>query len=334
MLIPIDIQNSLKKTETDIEQLTFREMGLKEEHIEDFIRDNIDILADDQTLLVVGQQVRNKERGRSDLVAVDEDGNLVLIEIKRDLDDIKGRKEPFEFQAIRYAANYARMNTVEELVDRLFAPYIDKNRDKFGISELTANELAKRRIEEFLSKHKADKTFNRKQRIFLVASDFDPQTLSACAWLVSNQVSISCFRLIPYKLGTQYLLRIEQILPLQTPENLYVEVADSKARPLDKTDRNRTFLPRMDKLFEWGIVKQGDILTIKNYNNSQAVVLNHKEVEFQGERLSFNKWGQKVTGWSSICIYEWAYSERLQKLLDDAREEELQKQLNATEDDS
>lgn len=329
MLIPIDIDGNLKRIDMDMEQLTFRELGLKEEHIEDFIRDNIELLAVDQTLLVVGQQVRNKERGRSDLVAIDQDGSLVLIEIKRDLDDIKNRKEPFEFQAIRYAANYAAMATVDELVDRVFAPYIERNRDKFGKTELTPHELGKRKIQEFLKKHEAEGKFNQKQRIFLVASDFDPQTLSACAWLANNQVSISCFKLIPYKLMSQHLLRVEQVIPLQTLESFYVEVADSKTKTSQLSERNRTFLPRMDQLFEWEIVKPGDVLTIRNSGNSQAIVRNHKEVDFQGEPLSFNKWGQKVTGWSSICIYEWAYSERLQKTLDDARREKLQEQLDA-----
>ncbi|WP_245955030.1 hypothetical protein [Paenibacillus flagellatus] len=170
----------------------------------------------------------------------------------------------------------------------------------------------------------------------LVASDFDPQTLSACAWLVGNQVSISCYKLIPYKLGSQYLLQVEKVLPLPALDDRYVEVAPpSETQTTDSSSsRNRTQLPRMDKLFEWGIVKPGDVLTLKNYSDSQAVVVNHKEVEFQGERLRFNQWGQKVTGWSSICIYAWAFSERLQKLLDDAREEELQRRLEEAEADA
>ena len=39
--------------------------------------------------------VGNKENGRSDLTAVDQNGNLVLIEIKRDVEDIKQRREAF-----------------------------------------------------------------------------------------------------------------------------------------------------------------------------------------------------------------------------------------------
>ncbi|GEN82851.1 hypothetical protein SLU01_11630 [Sporosarcina luteola] len=58
-------------------------------------------------MLIVRKQVRNASNGISDLTAIDHEGNIVLIEIKRDRKDIEGRKEAFEFQAIRYAASYA-----------------------------------------------------------------------------------------------------------------------------------------------------------------------------------------------------------------------------------
>ncbi|MFO8066930.1 MAG: hypothetical protein R6U11_05040, partial [Bacteroidales bacterium] len=61
----------------------------------------------------IGSQVTNSEKGRSDLTAIDDNGNLVLIEIKRDIEDIKARKEELEFQAIRYAAGYAKIKTPE-----------------------------------------------------------------------------------------------------------------------------------------------------------------------------------------------------------------------------
>ncbi|WP_218017830.1 hypothetical protein [Alkalicoccus saliphilus] len=53
-------------------------------------------------------------RERSDLTAVDANGNIVLIEIKRDRQDIAQRKEPFEFQAARYAASYATIKTKDD----------------------------------------------------------------------------------------------------------------------------------------------------------------------------------------------------------------------------
>jgi RecB family endonuclease NucS len=104
MIIPIKTDANITVDEMDITETSFKSLNLKESHIEEFIRTNIELLLTDESLLIIGSQVTNSEKGRSDLTAIDENGNLVLIEIKRDVEDIKARKEELEFQAIRYAA--------------------------------------------------------------------------------------------------------------------------------------------------------------------------------------------------------------------------------------
>ncbi len=131
------------------------------------------ISEDEKSMLIVGEQVRNVYYGRSDLTAVDNNGEIVLIEIKRDRRDIEGRKESFEFQAIRYAASYATIGTLEELLTKIYAPYIKKYRKEFENAALTSSELGRRELNEFLEDSGAGKRFNNKQRIILVASDFD-----------------------------------------------------------------------------------------------------------------------------------------------------------------
>ncbi|WP_281292938.1 hypothetical protein [Bacillus marasmi] len=42
-----------------------------------------------------------------------------MVKIKRDRKDIEGRKETFEFQAIRYAASYATIEDPEDLMNRI-----------------------------------------------------------------------------------------------------------------------------------------------------------------------------------------------------------------------
>ncbi|WP_191980827.1 hypothetical protein [Clostridium haemolyticum] len=228
MLIPVKIKDSIKLEDIQIENTNFKYLNLREEHIEEFLRKNIEIIFEDKTLLVVGKQVVNKENGRSDLTAVDENGNLVLIEIKRDVQDIIQRKEAFEFQAIRYAASYAKIKTPDNLVDKIFASYIEKYKDEFELGELTAYEKASRILNDFLEKNNALKTFNSKQRIILIASSFDKQTLSASAWLIANNVDISCFELSPIKIGEGYFIDINRILPPPALEDFYVEVEDKK----------------------------------------------------------------------------------------------------------
>ena len=80
---------------------------------------------------------------------------------------------------------------------KVYAPYIEKYRSEFEPGELTSFELGIRKLNEFLRVNDAQKNFNEKQRIILGASDFDQQTLSAVAWLNSNNVDMSCYRLTP-----------------------------------------------------------------------------------------------------------------------------------------
>ncbi len=328
MLIPVKINKSIDIRDVEIKNTNFKSLNLKEEQVEEFLRSNIEVIFQDETLLVVGKQVTNKENGRSDLTAVDENGNLVLIEIKRDVEDIKQRKEAFEFQAIRYAASYAKINTPDELVEKIFASYIEKYKDEFELGELTAYEKATRILNDFLEKNNAAKTFK------LIASSFDNQTLSAVAWLIANNVDISCFELSPLKIGDNYFIDINRILPPPALEDFYVEVYDKK-RPVYSEKRNtpitRSYLPRMDKLFEWGVIKAGDTVVIKNFENSEATVIDTKNVEYNGQKLTFNQWGEKVTGWSALSVYEWTIVKGSEKTLHEIRNEKLLSAENETE---
>lgn len=326
MLIPVKIKNSIQIEDIEIENTNFKSLNLREEHIEEFLRKNIEVIFQEETLLVVGKQVVNKENGRSDLTAVDENGNLVLIEIKRDVEDIRQRKEAFEFQAIRYAASYAKIKIPDNLVDKIFASYIEKYKDEFELGDLTAYEKASRILNDFLEKNNALKNFNSKQRIILIASSFDKQTLSAAAWLIGNNVDISCFELSPMKIENNYFIDINRILPPLSLEDFYIEV-DDKKRPTYTTKSDtpitRNTFPGMDKLFEWAIIKAGDAVVIKNRDNSEATVIDSKYVDFKGEKLTFNKWGQKVTGWSSIRIYDWVLIKGKDKTLHEMRQEKM-----------
>lgn len=309
MLISVDINNGIEMGSKEVSSATFKELSLKESDIEEFLRKNIDLIADDETLLIVGQQVIDSERGRSDLTAIDENGNLVLIEIKRDKESSKSRKEPLELQAIRYAASLAKINTPDELVSRIYESYIEKYYYN-GKSELTPSEIAKRQLLNFLSENNALNTFNANQRIILVASSFDTLALSSVAWLISNNVDISCYTIEPTKINRELYMEVLKVLPVPKLEDYYTEVKEKKSTESrfsnSSTSKKRRDLPRIPKLFEHDLLKSGDILNIKNQDNSEAVVVDSRSVKFREVTMSFNDWGKEITGWSSICIYDWA----------------------------
>lgn len=339
MYIPVKFENSIEKSDIEAEIKSFKEIGIKEKEIEEFLRKNITLIfGEEETLIVVGQQVPNENGGISDLTAIDAEGNIVLIEIKRDIEDIKSRKEPFEFQAIRYAASYAKLKTPEDVVDTIYTRYIDRHKNEYDLGDLTPNEKARRELNQFLVNNDALKTFNSKQRIILIASAFDDQTLSAVAWLISNNVDISCFTITPLQIGNQSFLDIIKVLPPEQLDRFYVNIASKTSFikqgsvKVTQDKIKRTTLPRMNKLFEWNILKAGDALKIKNFDQSEAEVVDSNNVRFQNETIPYNTWGQRVTGWSTINIYDWAIATGQDKTLAQLRAEKMAEMENMIPD--
>ncbi len=310
-----------------LDSVTFSELGMQENDIEEILRCSIDMLCDDEeSMLIIGRQVKNEKLGRSDLTAVDNNGNIVLIEIKRDRKDIENRKEAFEFQAIRYAASYATIASVDDLVKKVYAPYIEKYRSEFELGELTSYELGIRKLNEFLTVNGAENSFNKKQKIILVASDYDEQTLSAVAWLNSNNVDMSCFKLTPYKINDEVFLKAEKLLPLTDYDDYYVNLMD-KTSPVVKQhkDITRRSLPKIDAMLDWGVVKVGDIIVAKG-REDEATLLENGNVTVEGKEMSLLAWLKEVFEWSNIATYDFSVLKDNGKTLAQIREEYMNKQ--------
>ena len=319
---------NIKKNRAEkLEPVTFSELGMQENDIEEILRCSIDMLCDDEeSMLIVGRQVKNEKLGRSDLTAVDNNGNVVLIEIKRDRKDIENRKEAFEFQAIRYAASYATVESVDDLVKKVYAPYIEKYRSEFELGELTSYELGIRKLNEFLAVNGAESSFNKKQKIVLVASDYDDQTLSAVAWLNSNNVDMSCFKLTPYKINNEVFLKAEKILPLTDYDDYYVNLMDKTAPSVKQhKDITRRSLPKIDAMLDWGVVKVGDIIVAKG-REDEATLLENGNVTVEGKEMSLLAWLKEVFEWSNIATYDFSVIKNNGKTLAQIREEYMNKQ--------
>jgi len=316
--------------------VTFTELDMKENDIEEILRCNIDMLCgEEESMLIVGRQVKNEKLGRSDLTAVDNNGSLVLIEIKRDMKDFESKKEAIEFQAIRYAASYATIETPEELVEKVFAPYIEKYRSEFEIGELTTFELGIRKLNEFLEENQAGNDFNKKQKIILAASDYDDQTLSAVAWLNNNGVDMYCFKLVPFKVDNQIIINAEKVLPVADYDEYYVNLLD---KTLPGTQKRKAFtrrsLPKIDVMLDWGIVKPGDVIMAKNGRSEAELLENGNVLLSDGRELSMQMWLKEIYGWASIETYAFAVDKESGKTLKEIRKEYMDKQaLKVIEDD-
>lgn len=318
---------------TKIEETTFKDLGMKESHVEELLRTNIDVLCDEEdSMLIVGQQVTNESLGRSDLTAIDNEGNIVLIEIKRDKKDIEHRKEAFEFQAIRYAASFATLHTVEEFIQDVYAPYVENHKNEYKDCKThTSVEIAQRELSNFFNGNDLSvEDFNKKQRIILVASDFDDQTLSAVAWLNSNNVDISCYQIILNKINDNVFINMKKVLPVGDYNDYLVNITKPAAFIQKKkaSKISRKLLPKIDTLMEWGIVSAGDILISNTPEKSEVVLQKDGSVKTEAnEILTIQQWLKRITGWSAVETYRFTIDKKTGENLSKLREDYMKKNI-------
>ncbi|MGN0728046.1 hypothetical protein [Treponema sp.] len=315
---------------TKIEQTSFKELGLIEKDVEEILRKNIEMLCDEEdSMLIIGQQVTNEEDGRSDLTAIDDDGNLVLVEIKRDKKDIEHRKEAFEFQAIRYAASLATIHTKVDLVQDIYSPYVEKHKEEYkDCNTHTSTEIALKELEMFLDANNIDSNrLNKKQRIILVASEFDAQTLSAVAWLNTNNVDISCYQICLNRTEDKIFIDMKKLLPVDDYNDYFVNIS-KKTNNTFRKQRNgaitRRQLPKIDTMLEWGIVKPNDKIIAKN-TNEECILLESGLIRTKdNEEMSLQQWLKNITGWSSVETYVFSIHAATGKSLSELRAEYME----------
>ena len=161
-----------------------------ERHLQEMICAEPDAFCEEigESLWVIGQEVRPSEAipDRVDILALDESGHCVVIELKR------GSHKLQLLQAISYAGMVSRWSGesfVETLAKNYHQPLDDARSD---IEQHVGSDIS---------------ALNQAQRILLIAEDFDPALLVATEWLHENYgVDIRCYRLqLSQENGTEYL---------------------------------------------------------------------------------------------------------------------------------
>jgi len=141
----------------------------------------------EELLIITSEYDRfDKTNERLDLLALDKDGNLVVIELKR---DDSGKN--VDLQAIKYAA-YCSTLRLADLVEM----YVKYQKQK-GI-EITS-EVAQPAILDFIENDDFEE-FNDRPRIILVAKEFRPEVTASVLWLRKFRLDVSCVKWDPYEL--------------------------------------------------------------------------------------------------------------------------------------
>ncbi len=304
-------------------EVNFSEVGWTEpDEIEDIVANNlekfVDVNGKEENLIVVGRQVSDESRGRNDIVSLDGNGNIVLIEIKRDLKDSKRRRENIESQAVRYAAALAKIDSPRELLSKMYSEYYSR----FGKSSEDQEEgAARKKLYDFLETNDIEfEDINRTQRIVLFASGYSERALSSLAWLSKNGVNITVLKGSLFKHGGELMLDVKQLLPVVDEEEYFIDIPERDSSTTRSSSRSRK--PRVGDMMEEGLLAEGDKLRIPtdgDHPDSVATLLDENHVEVDGEKRSTNQWAKEVKGWDSVSIYREVEHVESGKLLNQLR---------------
>lgn len=193
--------NRLRK----LERATFSEFGFRErEHLQEWLASTPESLGETlgDDLLIIQKEFDGFDgtRERLDLLALDRNGQLVVIENK--LDD-SGRD--VVWQALKYAA-YCSSLKKAEIID-IFQKYLGTSGD------------AVTTICEFLEVDSFDEVVlneGNDQRVIFIAANFRREVTATVLWLREHQIDVRCIKAIPYRFGEELFLDLQQVIP--TPE--------------------------------------------------------------------------------------------------------------------
>lgn len=229
-----------------IQERSFSELGFKErEHLQEWISKNPESLGEE--LLIIQKEFNgfNDTNERLDLLALDKQGNLVIIENK--LDD-SGRD--VTWQALKYASYCSTLKKQE--IRKIYQVYLDKEGN---------GEKAEDNLVEFLGVSDfAEVSINsgQTQRIILIAANFRKEVTSTVLWLLNYKLRVQCFKVTPFENNGSLLLNIEQIIPMKESEEYVISMADKtqddinvqeelKTRHLTRIDFWRAYLDEVNR---------------------------------------------------------------------------------------
>ena len=220
----------LENTNFGVERIRERE------DLQAALRDKIDVIAPDT--LIISEEFSEWSEGarRIDLLGIDKQANLVVIELKRDETGAH-----MELQALRYAAMVSTL-TFKKAVE-IYQKYLKKRE---------IDKDAEVDIINFMGwSDPLEEQFPTDVRIVLASANFSRELTTAVMWLNERNLDIRCVRLKPYKLGTEILLDIEQIIPLPEAEDYQVRVREQaeERRASVKASRDMTKYLFMDKTY-------------------------------------------------------------------------------------
>lgn len=207
------------KTLQNVKEIDFSDHSLKERYdIQEWVESTPQILGEELLIIAKEKTFFNGTNERPDLIAIDKEGNVVVIELKRD-----DSGSDVHWQSIKYASYWSRFE-ISHILD-VYSDYLKK----YFPNEVSndSEDYASERILDFIEKDTLD-SLNKKQRIIMVSHRFAKEAISATKWLIDEyNVDVKCVQLIPYYDSDMniYNLFSNTLLPLPGIDELLINPA-------------------------------------------------------------------------------------------------------------
>ena len=272
------------KKAVSLAKKTFAELNFSErKDLQEWICGNTEILG--EPLLIIQKEFDGffDTNERLDLLALDKDGNLVIIENK--LDD---SGKDVVWQALKYVSYCALLKKSE--IREIFAKYL-------GSVDKVDESLA-----EFFDTEDVEniKLNESDQRIILVAANFRKEVTTTVLWLRDHGVDVKCVKVTPYQDGDRTYLDAEQILPMQGVEEYQVRLS-SKKQENATTSRAEAATKKLRRDF-WtmAIPIVGEVVPIYKHRSPSGDHWLNGSSGIGG--INFNLLALKDSAWAEIYI--------------------------------
>lgn len=203
-------QNSLVR----LVERRFADLKLRErDHFQEWLEQTPEALGEE--LLIVQKEFDGfaDTRERLDLLALDKEGQLVVVENK--LDD-SGRD--VVWQGLKYVAYCSSLKKAE--IVEIYQKYLDRwSKGTDAVTNLC----------DFLGVPELDDVVlnaGNDQRLVLVAANFRKEVTAAVLWLLGHGVRAQCFRVVPYSFDDELFIDLQQIIPMPEAADYMIRIAD------------------------------------------------------------------------------------------------------------
>lgn len=276
------------KRTRDIKRKKLQELGLLEKQdFQKWIIKNPELLGEE--LLIIAEEYSSFEdvRKQPDIVALDRNGRLVVIELKRDTAD-----DTTDLQAVKYAG-YCSVLTAEQIQED-YREFISENNggpSREEVGRMFADHLGLDHEEGW-----ANFDLDNKPRILLAAGSFPTEVTAPVMWLREEYgLDITCVKFYAYEYCDAILLNARQVIPLPEAEEYMTQWRKKKRQQEESSSSGRTVI----KLLNRGVLQEGDIVEFNKKHQPDG------DWEDRDEEF----WKAKVTGERGYNNFVWLHDE-------------------------